>query len=213
MRHITWNFAKALYKEHSNTTLAMKRPPQPMPGRSTPTRIAWMIAIGHGSEVTTTVNPNWSPNSDSPELIKRLVPKTVSTHCYVGKPTKYRALEALKLLRANKLQRHVHKFWLIEFDAGGVLAFVQQDKTGRKLSWNSFAYTAYHPHAAGADIAQSFAKPYFLKRVGGLSVYSHARKLSVEKLDAYYEWYEKTFGKRLRRPKQKAQEISVGDDE
>jgi hypothetical protein len=204
MKHITFNDALKMYESLSRTVFDVKRAPVPFPGRTSPTRVAWYISLGYAAKLQIV-------NDHENAVLKEVyIPTRFKVFTYVGKPNRYRALEALKLLG----QRRVYQAWQIEFDRGGLLAyrdFLQGYGRPRKRAVNGNAYTAYHPHSANADIVASFAKPFYVKRIGRFSLYSHARKLNVEKLDAFYAWYEKTFGKKLRRPKQAPMEVESAE--
>jgi hypothetical protein len=210
VRHITFNDASRLYDEAADRGISNMRIPQPFPGRTSPTRVAWRIEIGEGIKAVKLPNPNYDGSEGTPQLIMKVISAgRIHVHTYVGKPNRYRALEALRLLAQPGLM----SFWAMEFDIAGVLGYYGVSETKKRFAANNLAYIAYHPHSAAVAIIQSFAKPLYLKRIGGLTVYSHARKLTMERLDAYYDWYKNSFGKALKRPKQKALELSNEADQ
>lgn len=200
MKHITM--------QHVAKTFAgpvdPKRAPMPFPGRNTPTRIAYVIETGYERVVKTTSNPNYTPDGvHGAPLAKAVGWARHEVHKYIGKPNRLRAIEALKIASLPNVTR----MWQVEYDRGGPLAWVRFDG-GKRLTHAGNAYVAYHPHSSGIDILQSFAKFVHIKRIAKMSVYSHARRLTQEQLDAYYTWYEATFAKKLKRPRQKPLQVS-----
>lgn len=205
MKRITYNTALALYERTMHHSIDQVRAPAPFCGRTTPTRVAWYIVTGNREVMRTYVNPNFTPDGAHGQqyLVKTVyTPRVV--HTYAGKPSRLRALEALALLRTHPIE-----FWQIEFDQAGVIAwkrFTSEKSSGA----TSNAYLAYHPHSRGSDIIAGFAKQFYVKRIGRMSVYSHAKKLAIDKLDAFYAWYEQTFGRKLKRPRQEPMEVESG---
>lgn len=203
MKHLTFNEALKLYYGALDGKVDPKRKPNPFPGRGTPTRVAYSITVGYAKRPKTIQNPKWD-GEHGPQYILAMVPTKFHKLQYVGKPNRYRALEALRWLSRKTVVRH----WQIEFDRSGVVA-MKQVKGTKVRDATSLAYVAYHPHSSNIDIVGSFAKPVYVKRIGRMSVYSNAKKLSIEKVEAFYDWYEKSFGRKLRKPKQKPLETGT----
>lgn len=171
-------------------------PPKPFPGRSSPVRVAWQLVVNVGRP---------SKNRyDRP-------PQKLIHHSYVGKPNRLRALEALAFGQKGQLVT----LWSGEFDRQGLISWRLTDpQTIEGSTRQAFAHRffAYHPQGTHSDPILTFAKPIYVKHVGGLSLYSYQKKLTTAQLDQYYEWYTKTFGKKLRRPKQVPMELSGGPE-
>jgi hypothetical protein len=85
--------------------------------------------------------------------------------------------------------------WVAEFDRAGLLMYWSNNGLAHNQAWY-----AYHPNG-NPDFFTTHTKPFFIKRIGGLTVYSTQKRLSQEMVDQYYAWYYKVFGKRLKRPK------------
>lgn len=194
------NFTLDWVRRQVTATPDNKRLPQPFPGRRNPTRLAW----GYSGVIMPLKELD---HSLSIELGRPVYKNTSTTPIpfaihYNGKPNAYRCREFQKFalgLGAKNLK--FHENWIIEYDLGGVLAIQQFDgKQWRNQSTS--AYFAYHPQDAAGDIVGAFLKPLHMKRLGRLPLYSHTKTLSLDKIDQYYSWFEQTFKKRLRRPKQ-----------
>jgi hypothetical protein len=203
VKHLTFNDAHKLFKLARVQGFPVERPPVPFAGRTSPTRVAWSITRGTNYVLKTV---NTAANSFEEPVLKRAwVPTKFVTHTYCGKPNRYRALEAISIMR----QKGFQDCWQVEFDRAGVLAW-NYIRGPQKSGGFARAYEAFHPQAGGLNIIADFAKPTYVKRIGRMSVYSHAKRLSVEKLDAFYAWYERTFGRKLKRPRQAPMEQVSG---
>lgn len=206
MKRFLMNDAIEMYQEvRKSKPTTTNRLPHAFAGRTTPTRVAWRIVQGYCVKPVVVAE---NPNSGTPQHVQH-IPTRFKVYQYCGKPNRYRALQALRLLASRRL----FASWQLEFDAAGVLAWRSSAVGRKKTGGTTMAYLAYHPHSATADVIAEFAKPTWVKRIGKLGVYSHAKKLSVEKLDAYYEWFEKSFAKKLKRPKQTPMEVESADAE
>lgn len=166
--------------------LEQNRVPAPFPGKRWPTHVAWHIEYAERR----IVNPGTAK--------VRAEFFNTRTLQYVGKPNRYRALQAWKLLQqARQGKCFLLDNWQAEFDKAGLLAYT----TFPGAIGSCTAFFAYHPHSAQVEIVQSFIKPLYLKYVGGMRLYSQKKKLAQDAVDAYYEWYHKHFKRKLRRPK------------
>jgi hypothetical protein len=188
------------------------RRPRPFPGHW-PTRIAWDITLKPhlGIRVIKQYHPH------EPSLLINIKKVAIwgqpVRYRYCGKPSLYRVREVLSALAQNGAQ--ILDFWAMEFDAGGVLGYEIQ---GHGLNQVAFAptaydraYSAYHPQGATVfSILGAWSRPVYLKRIGRFPTYSLHQRLSAEKVDAFYNWFEKSFEKRLRRPKQKPMLVEIG---
>jgi hypothetical protein len=184
MRHITHSYIAGLVA--GGPKLLADRRPKPMPGKKWPTRVAWHIRLAN------------STNAPDGHLIFR----NVRTLNYIGKPNRYRALEARNFLaQVQKGNVMVLSMWQAEFDAGGLVAYIVWNMGHDKYQQSTGAFSAYHPHSSQVEVAEAFIKPLHLKYIGGMRLYSQKAKLSAEAVEAYYEWYQKQFKRRLRRPK------------
>ena len=197
MRHITLDCIARQIGNKLDTT----RPPVPMPGKRWPTRVAWHFEIHHRALV------------DRGTSNVRFQTLTTDTLSYIGKPARYRAIEAFNFLkRANPGQEASNpttvlgQCWVAEFDREGLIAY--RDRMDLEVTP---AFLAYHPHSAKGDIINAFVKPIFVKFIGGMRLYSHKKKLTQEDVDAYYEWFHKTFKRKLRRPKAQATAVIGGE--
>lgn len=173
-------------------------PPKPFPGRRSPVRVAWSIVM------------NLAPPSKKANRYARQVP--VLRHLgYIGKPNRLRALQAMKFAKTGQLVQ----LFSAEFDKGGLISWRITDPRqleAHTLSVMAHRFFAYHPQGTHTCPIMVYAKPNYVKRVGGLTLYSYQKRLTVEQLDQFYEWYFKTFGKKLRRPKQTPMELSGGPE-
>jgi hypothetical protein len=185
MRRLTLKYIEGLI----GTGLGVSRPPAPMPGKRWPTRVAWHLEVRQ------------SPFG------KGFVTTTLT---YIGKPNRYRALEAFKFLKQAGGEHNVNTIlgycWQAEFDKNGLIAY----RAGGD-AFASPAFFAYHPHNARVDIVEAFMKPVFVKYVGGMRLYSYKKRLTQEAVDAYYEWFHKTFKRKLRRPKAQPTAVIGGE--
>jgi hypothetical protein len=162
------------------------RRPKPMPGKRWPTRVAWHIRLADYRN---------TPNGALRFFNHRIL-------SYVGKPNRYRALEARNFLQQiHRKNVALLAMWQAEFDKAGLVAYQTHNWGHDKYQQASGAFAAYHPHSSSVEIVEAFIKPLYLKYVGGMRLYSQKKKLPMEALDAYYDWYHKTFKRRLRRPK------------
>lgn len=163
-----------------------------MPGKAWPTRVAWHFEV---------VCRKLAKDPATGKAIYKY--SDLRTHSYVGKPSRYRALEARKFLRLVSPSRDtvLAESWQTEFDKEGLLAYkiTSQGLTQAKVV--SQAFFAYHPHSTEPEVVEGFTKPLYLKYIGGMRLYSQKRKLSQEAVEAYYNWYQEQFKKKLRRPK------------
>lgn len=187
MRRLTFESMERLVQEWKR----VNSPPKPFPGRRTPTRIGWRVD-------TRTYKLQAIKGKIQPVADKNF------TSTYFGKPCKYRALELLqKMTEINRKPRiQILRYWTAEFDKSGVIAWRQWGYDKEVSQWNGASYFAYHPQVTSfTDCGAPWLKPVFVKRIGGLSVYSHQKKLSMDQIDKFYGWYEATFKKKLRRPK------------
>ena len=176
MKHFTLDGIRKLVE--SGPALPI-RPPQPFPGRRYPTRVAWKI--------TRLV----LLSSDPPKV-------GVLTLSYIGKPNRFRALQALKFMRQSSPKKFS---WQAEFDRGGLIAYNEV---------RTQAFLAYHPNAGQGSLIEIHTSELFPKRIGGLTVYSRQKRLSTEQIEHFYAWYEGTFKKKLKRPRTKAMAQSGG---
>lgn len=117
---------------------------------------------------------------------------------YVGKPNRYRALQAQRFLHRARNEQLVQSME-VEFDKGGLIFYRLNGET-----YTANVHTAYHPHSGSLGPIDGFSRRVYSKRVGGHTLYSYKDKLSQDEVDAFYQWFEKSFKKRLRRPKGKA---------
>jgi hypothetical protein len=117
---------------------------------------------------------------------------------YVGKPNRYRAMEAQRFLRRGE---HEQLTFLMEaeFDREGII----YSRLGGEV-YKAHAHTAYHPHSGTLGPIEGFGQKFYTKRIGGQTIYSYKNKLSQDEVELYYQWWEKAFKKRLRRPKGRA---------
>lgn len=117
---------------------------------------------------------------------------------YIGKPNRYRALEAQRFLQRQPGEV-LENALEVEFDSGGIIFSRWNGDT-----WSAYVHTAYHPHSGGLGPIDGFSRHVYPKRVGGMTLYSYKDRLSVDELDAFYAWYEKAFKRKLQRPRGKA---------
>lgn len=175
--------------------LAVKKlQPKPFPGRTAPTRVLWHYLFR-------------VPLADATGLATH-EEKTLS---YFGKPSRYRAIEALRSIKSDyqPLQKVE-----AEFDRNGLIAYRIWTYHNGLLAFFNPVYLAYHPQGdASVNIVSSFAHPLFVKRIGGFHLYSQTKKISVERVEAFYTWWASKFSKKLRRPKARALELSSEDFE
>jgi hypothetical protein len=174
------------------------RRPLAFPGRKWPTKVAWFIQLAtmyhdqHG----------------------RMAFKDHKTHQYIGKPNRLRAMEARNFLRqAKQPSMCIYDMFQATFDRGGLVAYSHQKYNRGRVAMGCGAFTAYHPHIPppNIEIVEAFVKPLYVKYIGGMRLYSQKKTLRVEELDAYYEWYQKQFNKRLRRPKPAAMSVIANE--
>ena len=205
MRHYTTDIVLKHFGEPFE-----KRRPMPFPA-DTPTRVAWDVSVRRF--VTTKIEK--VPNPHSPTGFTnhpKLVYRPEERHRYCGKPSLYRAQELYRLLAQPRLL--IQSLKIVEFDKGGIIAWERFDRArdGRIIAGASEVYSAYHPQRpTGFSICGAFSRPVFIKRIGRFPTYSFQTKLSQEKVDAFYAWYEATFGAKLRRPRQKPLTIVGGN--
>jgi hypothetical protein len=187
------------------------RRPRPFPGRW-PTRIAWDATIR--PYLHTRIIKQFHPNE--PSLLVNVKKTAIYGPAvrlrYCGKPNLYRAKELLSLLQQS--QSKILDFWALEFDAGGLLGYelggARDIGNMPPLAYDK-AYSAYHPQASTVfSILGAWSRRVYLKRIGRFPTYSLHQKLSQEKVEAFYQWFEKSFEKRLRRPKQKPMLVEIG---
>lgn len=196
MRHLTLEYIAKLVEEAPK--LKQDRAPLPMPGKLWPTRVAWHYEVASSKRVVT--NPQTGA-----AVVRYGGRRTLS---YIGKPNRYRALQAFRLMALCSQGRlFMLSSWKAAFDRGGLLAY--ENSKGQKASCP--AYFAYHPHSSQVEFANAFTKPVSLKYIGGMRLYSLKKKLSQEAVDAYYEWYFKMFKRKLRRPKSQPTAIVGGE--
>lgn len=182
---------------------AINRRPNPFPGRRYPTRVVWSFRIAQTADRTINMRAvaeravaqgrriavvMGDPDFQQPTNETRSL-------TYIGKPNRYRALEAQRFLQLQPGEVVVEALEC-EFDKGGVL--------WASSGWRNHAYTVYHPHSGVLGPISSFARQVYPKRVGGLTLYSFKDKLSQEELDMFYAWYESVFKHKLKRPRGKA---------
>ena len=194
MRRLTLQYVENLVKQ--GPKLVMDRRPMPMPGRKWPTHVAWLIQLGD-RHVHDDGHGHLSHKSSN-----------VRTLSYVGKPCLYRALQARKFLKQLQGPNTILlRMWQAEFDRAGLVAY---KLVPSKTPVSCAAFYAYHPHSTQVDVVEAFSKPVFVKYIGGMRVYSQKKKLAQEAVDAYYEWYQQNFKRRLRRPKPVASAVIAG---
>lgn len=196
MRNLTLAYIeKLLAKGLELSKDAPPRRPQPMPGKSWPTRVAWFIEVARGVQQPT----------------GHLLFREHRRLSYIGKPNRYRALEAHKFLTQIPPGHYVMRMWQVEFDHGGLLAFRQmrigQHENAKALD----AFYAYHPHSPNPEVIGAFVRPLHLKYIGGMRLYSQKRKLASDAVEAYYEWYREHFKRRLRHPKSVPSALVAGE--
>lgn len=117
---------------------------------------------------------------------------------YVGKPNRYRALEAQRFLQ-RRPNEQVTQAMEVEFDKGGLLFYRLNGEV-----YFAAPHMAYHPHSGSLGPIDGFSRRVYNKRVGGHRLYSYKDRLSQDEVDAFYQWWEKSFKKRLKRPKGRA---------
>lgn len=184
MRHITLNYIKGLVA--SQPKLEQDRKPAPMPGRRWPTRVAWYIKIAQ-----VYYKPNQPP-----------AVRNVRVLSYIGKPNRYRALEARNFLtKITAPGWAIVEMWQAEFDREGLVAYITQTVGRRAITGSAGAFKAYHPLSAQVEVVEAFTRPFYLKYIGGMRFYSLKKKLPMQAVLNYYDWYEQQFKKRLRKPK------------
>lgn len=190
MKHHTLQYIDELVKAALITKTLPERRPSPMPGRNWPTRVAWVLHVAQLYAIPGKIGV-WRKNH---RVIR-----------YIGKPSRYRALQVYKLLtevRNRKGNDVILGFWEAEFDKAGLVAGnVFDDVHQRFIPFFNQAFCAYHPHSSAPEVVGAFCKPLHVKYVGGMRLYSQKRRLTADAIDAYYNWYLKQFGRRLRRPK------------
>jgi hypothetical protein len=184
--------------------------PKPFPGKRWPTRVAWHFEIRQTDEdlrdqaarlinqrqrTTGRAVADILHDADIQALARRQPSRRLS---YIGKPNRYRALEAQRFLQRGPGER-LHRSLEVEFDRGGVVF----SRVNGELYFEK-VHMAYHPHSGSLGPIDGFARKTFAKRVGGHTVYSYKDKLAQEEIDAFYEWYEKSFKRKLKRPRGKA---------
>lgn len=186
-----------------------KRPPRPFPG-VWPTRVCWDITLAtyKGRKLVNKPHPNdpsislpiWEEQFEKPRRFR-----------YCGKPNRYRSLGMYRLLSQPRVL--IKSLQIVEFDADGVFAWerLHRHRENKVVFGISPIYSAYHPQApTGFSIAGAFSKQIFIKKIGRFPTYSFQQKIGADKVEAFYSWYEATFGKRLRRPKQKPMTVEIG---
>lgn len=171
------------------------RKPKPFPGLY-PTKVAWDLKY------------SLLPYGPPRKMVKTL--ETLRLR-YCGKPSRYRALELYRLLTHPGIV--IFEFWAAEFDAAGIIAWERlKPRTDSKTVWSTTnAYGAYHPHRPSTfSICGAFTRKFYQKRIGRFPLYSYHQKLSQEKIDSFYNWYEATFEQKLKRPRIKPMVVSTG---
>jgi len=186
-----------------------KRRPRPFPGHW-PSRVAWDIVVARylGRHIVNKPHPH-DPSVMVPQWQERYEKPLRLRYC--GKPSQYRAMGLYKLLSTPRLR--ILKLQIVEFDVAGIFAWerLHYRRDAKVVFGVSQVYSAYHPQApTGFSIAGAFSRPIFVKRIGRFPTYSFQQKISAEKVDSFYSWYEATFGSRLRRPKQKPMTVAIG---
>jgi hypothetical protein len=201
MRHLTLDVAKKLLAIQQT----QKRLPRPFPGDA-PTRVAWHIEVAP----KVVVRKQYSLSAGGlPELHFEKSPKGVhKILSYVGKPSVYRSLQAANFFREPPGE--VRAYWCVEFDRAGPLALIIVHPGKSPIMSYANAYWAFHPQSANGQVWDAYTRRFFLKRIGKLPTYSYQQKLSQEKIDAFYAWYEKVFERKLKRPKQKPMILGNG---
>jgi hypothetical protein len=201
VRHLTLDVAKKLLSIQQT----QKRLPKPFPGDA-PTRVAWHIEVAP----KIVVRKQYVINGENlPEVtFKKHSEGRHEVLNYVGKPSVYRSLEAANFFREPPGE--VHVYWAVEFDRAGPLALVVTHPGKNPVTACVNAYWAFHPQSASGQVWDAYTRRFFLKRIGRLPTYSYQQKLSQEKIDAFYAWYEKVFERKLKRPKQKPMILGTG---
>lgn len=172
------------------------RRPEAFPGKKWPIRVAWYIQVAQLG------------NDDAGHVLYR----DIQSLSYIGKPNRYRALEARAFLqRAKRPRTFILNMFQALFDRAGLVAYNLQKMNKARIVVASGAFTAYYPHSSQAEILETLVKPLYLKRIGGMRLFSQKKTLKVEELEAYYEWYQKQFKRRLRRPKPVALAVIAGE--
>lgn len=180
---------------HSMPVLTARREPHPFPGKKAPTRIAWHIEADFGRSPQPRRDAQgriyMTPKIDRWERLK-----------YVGKPCRYRALEALSLFRRAQKDARAIGMWQCEFDADGLIAYEIYNSCQPIFC---DAYFAYHPQGGTVNPMAAFGQKVYVKPIGKFPTYSQQKKLSQEQVDQFYTWWQAHFEKRkLRRPRQKS---------
>lgn len=185
--------------------------PKPFPGRQWPTRVAWSFVLQKSqegladivadlAEARQRVDPRPLPEIINDPAIQEVIRKHRRKRflSYIGKPNRYRAIEAQHFLRRSPGERVLYALE-VEFDRGGII----YSRINGEI-YHDKVYTAYHPHSGTLGPVDGFSRKAHIKRIGGLPLYSFKERLSQEELEMYYLWFEKSFKKKLRRPKGRA---------
>lgn len=178
----------------------VQRPPNPFPGKYNPVRIAWQLLYVPSISETTVIP---GTDGDGRKIYRRVpVPASkVLQEFYIGKPNRIRIRGMHNKFRQLRKEGRVVSMVVLEFDKSGTIARQIWNGEALPAPTTSYAYIAFHPQICGNNILEEYTGKTFVKRIGRLPLYSHLKTLTVERIDAYYAWYEKTFQKRLRRPK------------
>lgn len=196
---------------HSNGILAKATVPTPFPGKRFPTRVAWEFEFRSNEEAVRDqaarlVNRRVRDTGRAvievlrdPDVRQLANQRRVRRFSYIGKPNRYRALQAQRFLQRRAGEQLVSRLE-VEFDAGGIL----YSNTTEQGAQYGNAHVAYHPHSKGLGPIDCFAQPVHRKRVGGLTLYSYKKVMAQDEIDSFYVWYERTFKRKLKRPKGKA---------
>ena len=207
MRHLTLDWVTKNYATWAALKEHRLRPPKPFPGRSNPTRLAWNVILGFGGAKVYDPGKSAQEGKDAFTFTNL----DFKRYTYIGKPNRYRCLELSRAIRRARTRTG----FILEFDKHGPVSF-SEFNGAQGVADSTPSYYAYHPQDS-PDILLAFSKQIHMKRIGGLPIYSHIRKLSQDRVDQYYAWFEKSFRKRLRRPKQagmilESAPLEVGDD-
>lgn len=185
--------------------------PTPFPGKRFPTRVAWEFEFRSNDEavrdqVSRLVNRRVRDTGRAvievlrdPDVRALANQRRTRRLRYIGKPNRYRALQAQRFLQRRPGEQLVSRLE-VEFDAGGIL----YSNTLEQGMLYGNAHVAYHPHSKGLGPIDCFAQAVHRKRVGGLTLYSYKKVMAQDEIDSFYVWFEKTFKRKLKRPKGKA---------
>jgi hypothetical protein len=176
--------------------LRKDRPPKPF--AKTPTRVAWSIEANFGTQDYAIPDGRGG---------MQLNPGTskIEKLSYVGKPCRYRAIEAMKFIQKVSTQGRLLSSFQCEFDRADLVAYLSSHAGFGSCD----AYFAYHPQGGDANPILAFSKPVYLKVIGKFPTYSHQKRLSQEQIDQFYAWFSETFDQaKLKRPRKKSQKAA-----